>query len=215
MLDARDPESNVHVQLEAEMDKIIMLADNFNERALSATQNLAATRRRKGLRNLGRNSITSLVHKSRQNNSQSSCTAKLPLLLHKRPRLSPLAARAALAAAVTPLRQARQVILFESSQELSVHSGRCKAGTSCMVVAEDDPNNLHVVFKEKDQNTVATVKRGCGQFLEPIKEMGSLLVNQYDHENKDVELVIDIPIHEDLLPENAMDLIIDIPIFET
>lgn len=120
MRDTNDFESDGQIQLEEEMDRIIMLAENFD-----------AARRQNGLQNLRRN--FSLVHKKKQKKTQSSCTGEVPLLLHKRPRLSPLAARAALAAAVTPLRQARQVILFESSQELSAHSARCKVCTSCMV----------------------------------------------------------------------------------
>ncbi|KAI5060180.1 hypothetical protein GOP47_0024600 [Adiantum capillus-veneris] len=207
MLDTNPENGN----LEEELERIIMLADNMREKALSTEEILAgdvAIKSQKGKKDSKRSSVTSLVLRSRKS-LRSGCADNSSTLLHGQPRLSPLAARAALAAAVTPLRQANQTNLSAKSQGLSLHSASCKAGTSFV-----KKNNRYNQV-EKCQKTGVSVRRNyrntsaCKRTPEPpVKESGSFL-NQCDQH---IQLTVDIPVYGDQVAEKVMNLIVDVPL---
>ncbi|MCO5581183.1 hypothetical protein L7F22_035061 [Adiantum nelumboides] len=151
MLDINPENAN----LEEALERIIMLADDISEKAQSTTENLAedlATKNHKGKKNSKRSSVASLVLGRSCKRLRSSCTDKSSMLLHGQPRLSPLAARAALAATVTPLRKGNQANLVGNAQ--GIHSETCMAGTSFSKDAKNNDRNIHV---KKGQNTRASL----------------------------------------------------------
>ncbi|KAI5060178.1 hypothetical protein GOP47_0024598 [Adiantum capillus-veneris] len=208
MLDT-NPESG---NLEEELERIIMLADNIREKALSTTEILAgdiAIRSQKGKKDSKRSSVTSLVLRRSRKSLRPGCADNSSTLLHRQPRLSPLAARAALAAAVTPLRQAKQTNLSAKSQGLSLHSASCKAGTSFI----KKNNRYNQVKRQKtgisvrqNYRNTSTCKQSPGP---PVKESASFLLNQCE---QDIQLTVDIPVYRDQVAEKAMNLIVDVPL---
>ncbi|KAH7372667.1 hypothetical protein KP509_17G015600 [Ceratopteris richardii] len=112
MLDTEAENDN----LEEELEKIMMLADNICDSALSGGENLAgnaSSKKQKGARRSKRSSTVDFALRTNHKNLRS-CTDK-SIHLQSQPRLSPLAARAALAASVTPIREGAKSNLCDAT----------------------------------------------------------------------------------------------------
>ncbi|KAH7283195.1 hypothetical protein KP509_35G065700 [Ceratopteris richardii] len=117
------------------------------------------------------------------------------------PRLSPLAARAALAAAVTPLEHASQSCLSNKPNMQPTF----RASISPPKICENGS-------RKHGKSTRVSARRNHGSvtsgqtFATSVEQASFLLMDQHDHE---VHLIIDIPIEMDI---NTASLVVDFPV---
>eukprot|EP00250_Pteridium_aquilinum_P005636 c15702_g1_i1 orf=408-1433(-) len=153
-LDTSNGESDIHAQLDEEINKITMMTDGFNETYLTTTQNSADaptdTPKRRNLRS--RSSSCQRRHKK----ELSTNITRSRQSINKQPRLSPLAARAALAATVLTgsLKQGAPPSVLES-KVMGLQSNEFRPDSGPKIAAKNDSRKCQRVLRPKELRTTS------------------------------------------------------------
>lgn len=142
----------------------------------------------------------------------SNNPSKSGLPLDKQPRLSPLAARAALAATVLtkPVRQME-------SKVMRLHSPKYRPHSRPVIVAQNGSRKCRKDLKAKEKQNWVKERGKCNAISGPYYTSTDSYLMKLRHlpEHSCIELSVDIPLYESLFAETSIDLIIDLPIFKS